>query len=198
MADRRKQFEHELQLIHDDAMRGFAERIIGELPEYFFHVAASSSGKYHPEFALGEGGLLRHVKMCVEIARSLADLSMFGDNFTSHELDVAISALILHDGVKRGKKDDCGHTKDSHPTDMAEFVKDVWERWPFDGEKIPRDTVDEICGCIASHMGQWTKNRDEPSKPLPLPRTKLQKFVHLCDYVASRKYVYMKKENDCE
>ena len=42
--------------------------LIGLLPDYFFRVAASSTGKYHPAFSLGEGGLLRHTKAAVRIA----------------------------------------------------------------------------------------------------------------------------------
>ena len=35
------------------------------LPDYFFNVPASSTGKYHPEFSLGDGGLVRHTKFAV-------------------------------------------------------------------------------------------------------------------------------------
>ena len=48
--------------------------------------------------------------------------------------------------------------------------------------------LEAICANIESHMGQW--NRDPYKKSnvvMPLPRTKMEKYVHLCDYIASRK-----------
>ena len=45
--------------------------LIELLPNYFFEVPASSTGKYHPEFALGDGGLIRHTKVAVRIAYEL-------------------------------------------------------------------------------------------------------------------------------
>lgn len=39
-----------------------------------------------------------------------------------------------------------------------------------------------------SHIGQWNTNRDG-EEVLPKPATKEQKFVHHCDYLASRKFI---------
>ena len=51
---------NELNYIKDENFRNNIEKILNSLPEYFWKVAASSTGKYHPEFSLGEGGLVRH------------------------------------------------------------------------------------------------------------------------------------------
>ena len=58
-------FQNELAWIQDDAIRSFVHDALIKLPDYFFHVAASSTGKYHPAYALGEGGLVRHTKAAV-------------------------------------------------------------------------------------------------------------------------------------
>ena len=58
-------FERELSYIKDENIKEFAKRIIEDADEYFFTVPASSSGKYHPDFARGEGGLVRHTKAVV-------------------------------------------------------------------------------------------------------------------------------------
>ena len=48
--------------------------------------------------------------------------------------------------------------------------------------------VENIAGMIRSHMGQW--NADASGREfLPKPETKEQKFVHQCDYLASRKFI---------
>ncbi len=44
---------------------------------------------------------------------------------------------------------------------------------------------------ISSHMGEW--NTSSYSKVvLPLPKTKYQKFVHLCDLLSSKKFLDVK------
>ena len=48
---------------------------------------------------------------------------------------------------------------------------------------------------ISSHMGQWNTDR-KSSVVLPLPTTKYQKFVHLCDYLSSRKFMNVKFVDD--
>ena len=65
------EFAAELTLITDPGIRAFTEKCIEELPDYFFRVPASSTGKYHPRISLGEGGLLRHTQMAVQIAADL-------------------------------------------------------------------------------------------------------------------------------
>ena len=57
MIDKTRVFAKELLLIEDKYIRETTEKIITELPDYFFRTAASSTGKYHPKYALGDGGL---------------------------------------------------------------------------------------------------------------------------------------------
>ena len=65
--DRIEIFKKELSLIKDNSIRKFVEDFLNQVPEYFFNVAASSTGKYHPDYALGEGGLIRHTKAATRI-----------------------------------------------------------------------------------------------------------------------------------
>ena len=46
-----------------------------------------------------------------------------------------------------------------------------------------------ICDLIASHMGKWNTGYKSKTEILPKPKTELQKFVHTCDYLASRRYL---------
>lgn len=143
--------------------------------DYFYKIAASSTGKYHPTYALGEGGLLRHTIAATKIACDIVNLEMF--ELTSDEKDYIICALLLHDTCKHGIPK-TRYTVHDHPLQAAELVNTF----------CSREFANNVAPLIASHMGQWNiSNRS--SVILPKPETKMQKIVHLCDYLASRKYL---------
>lgn len=54
----RDTFTKEIGWIHSEKIAKFATYCVNNLPDYFFTVPASSSGKYHPSYALGDGGLV--------------------------------------------------------------------------------------------------------------------------------------------
>ena len=49
-----------LSTIVNDDIREFAKVLVEGLPAYIWEVGASSTGKYHPDYSLGVGGLMRH------------------------------------------------------------------------------------------------------------------------------------------
>ena len=65
--EREEMFLDEFSYIQDENLSEALLNIINMLPDYWFSEAASSTGKYHPEYALGEGGLLRHSKAAMRI-----------------------------------------------------------------------------------------------------------------------------------
>lgn len=172
--EKSKVFEKELNYIKSPDIKEFTKNIVELLPDYFFEVPASSTGKYHPSYALGEGGLVRHTKAAVGIAKELFTINSFGDG----EEDCIISALILHDGMKSGKEKST-YTAHEHPKLMSEFI--ACEKF-----SIPISLVDIIRSSIESHMGQWNTNKYS-NVELPTPVSKIERFVHMCDYLASRK-----------
>ena len=80
--DKEEMFLDELELINDEELSEALLKIIEMLPEYWFHEAASSTGKYHPTYALGEGGLLRHSKAAIRIGYELLSDPCIGDKYT--------------------------------------------------------------------------------------------------------------------
>ena len=50
-----EKFKNEINYVSDVERRKDLKKMIGLLPDYFFEVPASSTGKYHPKFALGDG-----------------------------------------------------------------------------------------------------------------------------------------------
>jgi len=178
-----KPFEYELSLIRNPIIKNIAEQGVALLPDYFYHVPASSTGKYHPDFALGDGGLYRHVRAAVAIAVDLFRVR----NYTLDEQDIIITALILHDGYKQGLTGVTGYTTHSHPLTASHVLKEKIITENEEGNQA----LKIICDCIETHMGQWNiSNRDKTI--LPIPETPMQLFVHDCDYLASRKDIEVK------
>lgn len=173
-------FKKELEYIKHIPLRAFVTKILNRIPQEFYEVPASSTGKYHPQYALGNGGLVRHTKACVGIAMDLIRCeSIMKDGDTKR--DIIIASLILHDGMKCGKDGKSNYTTTTHPTDMAEFIRGNYEN------EIHREQMELLCSCISSHMGQWNRDYKTGEEVLPKPKTGLERFVHMCDYLASRK-----------
>ena len=59
--EKSENFKKELEYIKNEKIRNACQVMINLLPDYFFEVPASSTGKYHPEYAAGPGGLMRQI-----------------------------------------------------------------------------------------------------------------------------------------
>ena len=182
--DRLEIFKTELDYIKDAKIRNFAEKALLLLPDYFFTMPASTSGRFHPKFSLGDGGLVRHTKVAVRFAVDIISLEMM--KYSDIEKDIIIASLLLHDGMKCGVNGT--GTVLLHPTIMADFIGNNTELNTLLDENI----LDKIKGCISAHMGEWAydyKDKYKKNQLMPKPKGKLQSIVHLSDYLASRKYL---------
>lgn len=176
-------FTYELNQIKDPKIREFTTKALEIAPDYFWEIPASSTGKHHPSYALGMGGLCRHVKAAVKIAIELFNLSMF--KYTDAQKDIIISALILHDCAKSGIPK-TKFTIHDHPIVICDYILQHKEIYEILDEK----TLNTLLDCIRSHMGTWTISKFS-KVVLPEPKTGMQNFVHMCDYLASRKCLEM-------
>lgn len=179
--DKISYFNKEYTYITDDKIRNDLKTMVNILPDYFFEIPASSTGKYHPAFASGSGGLVRHTKVAVRMAYEL--LSNPGLNsFTSREKDLIIMALVLHDGFKSGREKE-NYTRFDHPLIICDVIKENKDKLSLND-----DDTELLIRMISSHMGIWNTDRDG-NEVLPKPKDKYQRFVHMCDYLASRKVI---------
>lgn len=169
-------FANELADIKDKDLKTLAEELIVNADDYFFTVAASTSGKYHPQFDLGNGGLARHTRCVVFFAECLATSNMYSD----HDKDLLIVSALAHD-IKKLGNDGSAHTVGNHPELAAKYVKEIAEKI---GSKVPAVDLETITGMVNSHMGQWGQ-RDG----MPLPKTPLEFTLQNADYIASRKEI---------
>jgi hypothetical protein len=171
-------FEKELNLIIDGELRDFIGKVLNDLPDYFRKIGASTSGNFHPAYTLGEGGLIRHTKAAVGIAKELLRAEIY--DIEPIYNDVVYASLLLHDGLKCGMWED--KTAFDHPLLMGEFVLSKAHEYKFSSFF----SIVQIKLCIESHMGKWN-TKDGYNYKLPTPKSDLQKIVHLADYIASRK-----------
>ena len=179
-------FKKEINYVKDSNRRRDLKTLIELLPEYFFEVPASSTGKYHPSFALGDGGLVRHTKVAVRMAVELLNNNCVGMKFNEKDRDLIIMALILHDGVKSGMVKS-KYTKAEHPLLVSKLIMENKDKL-----SLEIDDIRKMCSMIESHMGEWNTDPYTKEEILPVPRTAEQRFVHMCDYLASRKFLDVK------
>ena len=183
-------FINELDMLENELLRDFAEFCLVRLPEYFFTIPASSTGKYHPSYTLGEGGLVRHTKAAVKIANDLLNLEQ--NKELAEYRDEIIFALIFHDSIKKGNANS-KYTVTEHPILAVDFIEDCMKDYNLvmdAGEGLSFiDSVKRIQRLIKSHMGQWNSDYRTKKEILPKPSSEVEKFVHTCDYLASRKYL---------
>ncbi len=178
-------FKKELGYIKNEKYVECAKRMIDLLPDYFFVIPASSTGKYHPSFAQGDGGLVRHTKVAVRMCMELINNDSIGHCFSSDEKDLMLIALMMHDGCKSGVVKE-KYTKVDHPLIVAKLIRDNKDKIGLsDGE------IDFVCSVIESHMGQWNKDYNG-NEVLPIPSNRYQRMVHMCDFLASKKFIDVK------
>ena len=121
--DKLKVFEQEFNYIKDKDIRNDAEYLISNLPDYYFELDASSTGKYHPKYAQGKGGLSRHVKSAVKMAVELLSNPSIGGIYSDRDKDLIYLSLLIHDGLKYGKVKE-QYTRFDHPILISDFVEE--------------------------------------------------------------------------
>ena len=177
------------------ALCKFSLELLEELPNYFWNEPASSSGKHHPEYGLGEGGLARHSLM---VYRWLKMFLEANEQDMSEFLPGMVVACLFHDCCKRGLSDkvDLEHTAFEHPLLAAKFVLDRAEKFAVENKMLLEESIEDedafkhnvavAVSAIETHMGKFNTSKHS-EVVLPRPKTAIQYMVHLADYAASRK-----------
>lgn len=172
-----KLFEREINLIVNEDLRMAVKSYMDEeTPDYFWTDGASSSGKYHPQFSQGEGGLVRHTKAVVMFAEELLRMSSYAYMREEYK-DYVIAACILHDTAKYGIREYDKKEYKNHATNAAKafaaYAEQVMDYKPSEF----------LLNAIASHMGQWSTEKEDR------PFTNIDRCVHMADYMASRAFI---------
>lgn len=172
-------FENEIETIENIFFREFADKLILTIPNYFWTVPASSSGKYHPKFSSGEGGLYRHTQMAFKVLNHILEVT----DFTSYEKDMMRIAILMHDTRKCGSQEDYeknGSTLFEHPVLAGDVIRTFANEY---------EGANDIARMVDRHMGRWNTSKHSDFV-LSIPEYRCEKVVHLADYIASRKDLF--------
>ena len=124
--EKMKLVEPILNTFENEDIKEFAVVLLDNLPEYIWHVGASSTGKYHPQYSLGEGGLMRHQIAVVRFLNFFFELEQYRNVINSRQRDLMRIAGFVHDGRKSGSQEDfekSKFTKFNHPELMVNTIK---------------------------------------------------------------------------
>jgi HD superfamily phosphohydrolase YqeK len=171
-------FKREISNIANEQYRHFVEWYFQtKVGAWFWESGASASGKYHPTFTKGVGGLVKHTRAAEMFLEELLHLNTYAYMMDEYK-DFARIAILLHDTCKYGTADtenhDCYRT---HGRLAADNVAAAWEEY----FNTPCSAF--LHHAIASHMGQWVEDKEDK------PFTNLDRLVHLADYIASRSFL---------
>ena len=173
-----KHFERELNLIINEDLRMAVKSYLEEeTPDYFWTDGASSSGKYHPSFSQGCGGLVRHTKAVVMFAEELLRMSSYAYMREEYK-DYVIAACLLHDTKKYGFTNEIDKSEyKNHAVNASKAFADYAE------QVMDYKPHFLLLNAISSHMGQWSTEKEDR------PFTSVDRCVHLADYIASRPFI---------
>lgn len=169
-------FTRELNLIVDEELRMVTKAYLDErVPDYFWEDGASSSGKYHPQFSQGQGGLVRHTKAVVMFAEELLKMSTYAYMKEAYK-DYAIAACIVHDTAKYGMTEFSKAEYKNHARNAAYAFQMFAKECDYQASEI-------LLNAIVAHMGQWSTEKEDR------PFTNVDRLVHMADYIASRSFI---------
>ena len=187
-------FQEVLEKMENKDIAKLVDNILSDIPQKFWEVPSSSTGKYHPPENNEDGGLIKHTLKLVQVAAELMrffedksegekssnKISVKGED-NPYLLDHFIAAGILHDAYKYGLDWEKKYTTREHASDSAKIVKIAsrQERTP----DIDPDDIEKICKLVECHMSRW-------SYPDPAPaKNKAELLIQLADYIAARKTI---------
>ena len=164
--------------------RSLAEFLIDQLDDYWFIKPASSTGKYHPKFNNGEGGLVRHsLNVCMwwqQMYRAFEqELISFSDRDDMY--DLGLIACLFHDAKKYGDAEENSRwvKKDHDVKSMEWFLHNVEIYEHTNDMNFDNKAINYIANAIDHHNGPWSTHG--------APRTIFERLVFICDYASSQK-----------
>lgn len=171
-------FAFELSEIKDENLKKFLTIILEGTGDWFYHDPASTSGKYHPKYALGDGGLMRHTRAVAYWAKELCRTELFDVNERQGEL--LYVAAILHDIRKHTAS---GGYIQKHARAAYDLILATQAEHP---ELLSKEDAQYMADAVSTHMGIWGVKDGERK-----PTSDAEKLLHIADYSASRKEIIM-------
>ena len=171
-------FAFELSEIKDENLKKFLTIILEGTGDWFYHDPASTSGRYHPKYALGDGGLMRHTRAVAYWTKELYRTELFDVNERQGEL--LYVAAILHDIRKHTTT---GGYIQKHARAAYDLILATQAEHP---ELLSKEEAQYMADAVSTHMGVWGVKDGERK-----PTSDAEKLLHIADYNASRKEIIM-------
>lgn len=174
----------EVNLITSDDIKSLVIRLLRDrVPSYFWEVDSSSTSFYHPKLQGRPITLVEHTKSVVRILVMLISNPIIHSKFTRKDIDIMIASAILHDTTKRGYPSDVGTTIHEHPLLLSLLL-------PSKYTNLEYQLFSEIVEVAMTHTGPWNRS-PHSSVVLPEITNDRQYYVHLADFLASRKVIHI-------
>src|SRR5215469_11108286 len=90
-------FTHEISQIKDEKLRNTTKVILSKCTDYICEASTSASGKNHPDWANGKGGLIRHTKV---VCKNVETFLKMMPQYDGEDWDILYIAALLHDMAK--------------------------------------------------------------------------------------------------
>lgn len=173
-------FKELLDKFETEEMRLYCEDMIEQIPDYFFTMPSSTSGKFHTATQCKPHGQVYHVIMFGTIMNYLLSLKCNMEKFKSPiQRDAMRCTAILHDAIKCGW-DGSQYTVHEHPMLAGQWIRETHVEHDID------DTIKErIARMVERHSGSWTTSKYS-TVVLPEPENEMEILVHECDILSSR------------
>ena len=193
MENCRDVFADELTKIHDSSIRDFVIAVFELIcPKYFWTVAASTTGKYHPLVSIGRHGLIRHVKLAVYWGELFC---LMHDDISEEMTCQVIASLLIHDILKNGKVLTAGgmpkhrEITRTHGVDLAKELKRNKQKL-IKASGISFRSFRRITRGVGGHMGKWTSDKYPKYRTEAIPNKLDQlvaEIVHMADFTSAQK-----------
>jgi len=172
-------FKTEIEKIKTEYLRIDCKALLMECSDYICDAPASSSGKYHPPWSNGVGGLLRHTRAVCKLTELMLQQDPKYDN--DIEWDIIYIGALLHDMKKYTEKDQ-KYIHNEHAIMMGDAIRSKFADsiyWPL------------IADIVDTHMSRW--HTDKNGKELGKPPTKPEHYiVAYADYLCAKKVITIK------
>lgn len=174
------EFKKEIYYLKDKNYKKIMLKLLDGLPKYFYIIGENYDNPNVPEFTKGRGGKTKETKVSVRIAYELLNDPIIGSDFTDREKDLMLMAIMLHDGLERGRVG-VEDVLFEHPILVSEYIK-------YANVGLMLEDRNFICSMVEAHSGIHNTH-DQNDRTLPLPQSKYQKFVYMCILMSNMKFL---------
>jgi HD superfamily phosphohydrolase YqeK len=176
-----KAFAYELGKIKSPELLKITKQILLKCCDYCCDESASSTGKFHPSFSLGPGGLVKHIKA---VCKNTETILRMMPQYDGEDWDIPYIAAILHDCMKYTEYKQ-QYTHENHPNLMAAAIR----QHKTDDTEL-NTKLERIASNVETHMSRFNTCRHSDDI-MPPPTSMENMIVAIADMISAQKYFHV-------